>query len=106
MARDPLAARFDALATQVLAPLILGGKVEPVRPFGPVALVVGTGRSLNDVDLRSRLDVARVRVARLIAPVDTLPPLSVADFALAAAFNDLLQLTNHELAGPLTRSRY
>jgi hypothetical protein len=59
-----------------------------------------------DDDLRSRLDVARVRRARLLAPVDTVGRIDATAFALLAALNDLLQVTNHELAGPLTRARH
>jgi hypothetical protein len=108
MARpEYLAERFDELTNQVLAPLVLGGPIHPVRPFGPdLALEVGAGRSISDAELRTRLDVARVRIARLIAPIDTLPELSTYDWALVAALNDLLQVTNHELAGPLTRGRH
>lgn len=102
-----LAERFDELTNRVLAPLVLGGQLVPARPFGvEIALQVGAGRSITDADLRSRLDVARVRVARLIAPVDTLPELSSYDWALVAALNDLLQITNHELSSAVTRGRH
>ena len=104
---DRLAERFDDLTTHLLTPLVLGGPVHPVRPLGvPLALTIGAGRVIADPDLRSQLDVARVRVARLVAPVDALPELSARDWALAAGLNDLLQVTNHELAGPLTRGRH
>ncbi|AKT41608.1 hypothetical protein [Chondromyces crocatus] len=102
-----VAERFQELSAQVLAPLVLGGPIRPVRPFGvELGMQVGGARTVLDQDLRSQMDVARVRVARLIAPVDTLPELSTYDWALAAALNDLLQLTNHELGGALTRGRY
>jgi len=104
---DELSERFDQLVTQVLAPLVLGGRIDPVRPFGPrLGLAVGEGRRISDSDLRSRLDVARVRVARLLAPVDTLLDIAPEDFALAAALNDLLQVSNLELSGPFTRARH
>ena len=78
-----------------------------MRPFGAqIGLRLGVGRDLADSDLRVRLDVARVRRARLLAPVDTLPDIDEADWAMLAALNDLLQVTNHELGGPLTRGRY
>jgi len=85
--------------------------VHPVRPFGgPLGLRVGVvaseRRGVTDGDLASRLDVARVRRARLLAAVDTLPDLDAGDWSVLAALNDLLQLTNHHLAGPLTRGRY
>ncbi len=104
---DDLSERFDELVTSVLAPLILGGRVDPVRPLGPrLGLAIGEGRKIADADLRSRLDVARVRVARLLAPVDTVPDIAPEDIALVAAFNDLLQVSNLELSGPFTRSRH
>lgn len=102
-----LAVRCDELAHAVLAPLVLGGPVHPVRPFGALlALRCGHERGLADADLGTRLDVARVRRARLLAPVDALPDLDEGDWALLAALNDLLQLTNHNLASALTRGRY
>jgi hypothetical protein len=104
---DELAFRFDDLVTRVLAPLVLGGPVEPVRPFGTrLGLAIGEGRKITDSDLRARLDVARVRVARLLAPVDTVLDIAPEDVALAAAFNDLLQVSNLELSGPFTRARH
>ncbi|WP_437737074.1 hypothetical protein [Sorangium sp. So ce1335] len=104
---DAIAERITELQASVLAPLVLGGPVHLVRPFGVrLALLLGDGAGAIDRDLGSRIDLVRVRVARLVAPVDTLPELAAADWALLAALNDLLQLTNHELAGALTRSRY
>ncbi|AUX41937.1 hypothetical protein SOCE26_033620 [Sorangium cellulosum] len=104
---EAIAERLSELAANVLAPLVLGGPLHLVRPFGVrLALLLGDGAPAIDRDLASRIELARVRVARLIAPIDTLPELTSADWALLCALNDLLQLTNHELAGPLTRSRY
>lgn len=104
---DDLGARCEELAHNVLAPLVLGGAVRPVRPFGaPLGLRLGQGRELQDLDLRTRIDVARVRRARLVAPVDVLPPLDEHEWSMLAALNDLLQLTNHHLGGPLRRGRY
>lgn len=102
-----LAVRCDELSHHVLAPLVLGGPVRPLRPFGgPLGLRCGIDRRLADADLQNRLDVARVRRARLVAPVDALSPLDEADWALLAALNDILQLTNHNLTSAITRGRY
>jgi hypothetical protein len=99
--------RFGDLAHDVLAPLVLGGTLRPQRPFGArLALRIGVDRKIVDEDLRSQIEIARVRRARLLAPVDTLPELAPAEWALVAAVNDLVQVTNHELAGALTRGRY
>lgn len=108
MAKPNMQEKLDALAVGVVGPLVLGGKLVPTAPLGPqVGLYVGAdGRRISDDDLRSSLSVARVRRARLVAPVDTLPDISPAEWALAAALNDLLQSTNHELSGVLTRGRH
>ncbi|MBL9028592.1 MAG: hypothetical protein JNL21_40750 [Myxococcales bacterium] len=108
MAKPNLQAKLDALAAGVLGPLVLGGKLVPIAPLGPqIGLYVGAdGRRISDDDLRSTLAVARVRRARLVAPVDTLPDVSPGEWALVAALNDLLQATNHELSGVLTRGRH
>lgn len=101
------AARLDDLTKGVLAPLILGGPMRLVKPFGPaLALSIGVGRSVPDDEVRSRMDVVRIRIVRQVAPLDFLPPISAAEFALAAALNDLLQSANHLLSGPLTRGRH
>lgn len=100
--------RFEELGRSVLGPLVLGGTVRLVRPVGvALALELGRGgRTLADADLASRIDVARVRQARLLAPLDTLPPPDEDEWLLVAALNDLLQASNHELSGPLTRGRH
>jgi hypothetical protein len=99
--------RLEELAHAVLGPLVLGGTITPVRPFGPrLALRFAEGRRVVDDDLRTRIDVARVRVARQLAPVDALPDVAPPEWALVAAFNDLVQVTNHELSSPLSRGRH
>jgi hypothetical protein len=104
---DDLGARCEELAHAVLAPLVLGGPMHLVRPFGArLGLRLGIQREIVDLDLRSRLDVARVRRARLLAPVDTLPALDEGDWAVLAAFNDLVQLTNQHLVSVFTRRNY
>jgi hypothetical protein len=104
---DELGERCEELAHNLLAPLVLGGPIHPVRPFGAkLGLRLGIQRELLDIGLRTELDVARVRRARLLAPIDSLPPLDEGDWAVLAALNDLLQLTNQHLAGPFTRGRY
>lgn len=104
---DDLSERFDELVTQVLGPLVLGGRIDPVRPFGPrLGLAIGEGRRISDPDLRSRIDVVRVRIARQLAPVDLVLDVAPEDVALVAALSDLLQTSNLELSGPFTRARH
>lgn len=100
-------ARLEELAHGVLGPLVLGGTIRPVRPFGAkLGLAFGVERGIVDLDLKSRLDVARVRIARRLTAVDVMPDIGWPEWSLIAAFNDLVQVTNHELSGPLTRSRH
>jgi hypothetical protein len=104
---DDLGERCEELVHNLLAPLILGGPIHLVRPFGArLGLRLGIQREIVDTALRTELDVARVRRARLLAPVDALPRIDEGDWAALAALNDLLQLTNQHLAGPFTRGRY
>ena len=106
MSRE-LAQCASSLVEGLLGPLVLGGETRLSRPIGPArALALGVERTIEDVELRSRIGIARVRQARLLAPIDTLPDLSPHEWALASALNDLLQTTNHHLSGPLTRSRH
>lgn len=101
------ASRLDDLVKGVLGPITFGGPMRLCKPFGPaLGLTVGVGRSVPDDDLRSRIDLVRVRNLRLLAPIDLLPPVSGSEFAIAAALNDLLQVTNHLLSSPLTRGRH
>lgn len=99
--------RAEALAAGVIAPLVLGGDTALQRPFGPrLALELSRQRAVVDRDLAARIDGARLRRARSVAPVDVLPPLSEAEWALAAALNDLLQVSNHKLSSIVTRGRH
>jgi len=101
------AARLEALAERVLAPLVLGGKLRLVPPFGRgLALELGVAARIADDELRGRIELARLRVARLYAPIDTIDELGPTEWAMLACLNDLLQSTNHELSGPLTRGRH
>jgi hypothetical protein len=98
--------RFEQLVRGIVGPLVLGGKLTLLRPFGLSALTVGQNERVLDPDLRTNLDVARVRRARLLAPIDVLPELTETDWAIAAVLNDVLQVTNHHLGGTFTMSRY
>ncbi|MCS6901635.1 MAG: hypothetical protein RMJ98_18520 [Myxococcales bacterium] len=105
----PLILRGDELYRRVLSPLLLGGSLRPVRPLGPtlarrIAELADTF-TCSDLDLQHRCDEARLRHARTLAPLDTLPPLSSADWMLLAAFNDLLQSVNPRLPSVVAPSR-
>jgi hypothetical protein len=91
------------LFADVMAPLVLGGAIQPGHAIGArVALGLGD-RVPPDADLAARVAEARVRRARRLAPVDTLPDPTAAEWALAAAFHDLLQAANPVFDAPLRR---
>jgi hypothetical protein len=90
----------------VMAPLVLGGPVRPGHAIGArVALAIGEGeRTGIDPDLETDVQLARVRRARRLAPIDELGTATHAEWALAAAFHDLLQAANPTFDAALRRS--
>lgn len=96
MAKVDLESVAERLFVDFLAPLVLGGALRPGKPVGgKTALSLGDGRSPGDVDLLSRCELARVRVARKIAPVDMFQPAPTgAEWALGAVLHDLVQSTH------------
>ena len=102
---DSLQARAEDLFRNFMAPLVLGGELRPGRILGAKkALAIGVERTVADVDLAAHVSLARVRVARKIAPVDRAPPPTPAEWTLAAALHDLVQSTHPSLEG-LFRNR-
>ena len=105
-----MAVDLGAVAQQlfegVMAPLVLGGPVRPGHAIGArVALALGEGeRTTIDSDLEHDVQHARVRRARRLAPIDTLPSATQAEWALAAALHDLLQAANPTFDAALRRS--
>lgn len=96
MAKDDPQALCERLFTTFLAPLVLGGAMKPGKPFGGKnALSIGDGRPPSDADLLSRCELARVRIARRLAPIDTFDPApSGSEWAIAAVLHDLVQSTH------------
>lgn len=96
MAKETPQALCERLFATFLAPLVVGGTMQPGKLFGGKnALVIGEGRAPTDADLLSRTNLARVRVARKLAPVDVFTPEpSGAEWALAAVLHDLVQTTH------------
>ncbi len=89
------------LREQVLAPLVLGGELIPVRPIGATFARAVAEAALTIVrdDLSTRMDIGRCRQSRKLAAIDAIDPVSVDEWAIAAALNDLLQATNPSMAG-------
>jgi hypothetical protein len=101
------AARAERLAHELIHPLCAGGVIRLQRPFGArLALALGDQRRIVDDAVRTEIDVARLRVARTLVPVDSLPDIDAREWSLACAFHDLLQSTNHELSSFATRGRH
>jgi len=99
-----LGAVAERLFEGVMAPLVLGGPLRPCHAIGErAALSLGEKRSSSGTDLAARVEVARVRAVRRIVPIDNLPGPSAADWALAAALNDVLQATNPGFCTALRR---
>src|SRR5438045_4032826 len=86
----------DRLFDTFLAPLVLGGTMKPEKPFGGKnALSIGDHRAPSDSVTLSTVDLARVRTARKVVPVDRFEQApSGAEWAIAAALHDLVQATH------------
>ncbi len=105
MAKVDVGAVAERLFVHFMAPVVLGGEVRPGKPIGgKVALMMGDQRSVVDNELMSKAQLARVRIARKIAPIDVLLEPTVAEWALAAVLHDIVQSTHPEWSG-LFRSR-
>ena len=90
----------------VMAPLVLGGAIQPGHAIGArAALELGEGeRTTIDPDQEARVQLGRVRRARRLAPVDKLPPATRSEWALAAALHDVFQAANPTFDAALRRS--
>jgi hypothetical protein len=94
----------DDLYVRVLAPLVLGGTVVPGHALGArVAWSLGQTGAPTDALLVERVQSVRLRRARTLAPVDTVPAIDEADWVLGAALHDVLQAMNPTFDSPLRR---
>jgi hypothetical protein len=94
----------DRLFASVMAPLVLGGEIAPVQALGErLAWSLGNARRPSDDPLAARVRIARLRRARALAPVDWLDEVTAAEWALAAAFHDLLVAANPGFCKPFRR---
>ena len=86
----------DRLFTTVLAPLVLGGPMQPAHAIGARAALALVHADLRpaDAELASRVDLARVVQARRLVPVDRVNDPAGTEWALAAILHDLLQVAN------------
>ncbi|MDB4945380.1 MAG: hypothetical protein JWP97_4914 [Labilithrix sp.] len=93
MAKEDPQALAERLFVTFLAPLVLGGEMRPQKPFGGKnAFSIGEGRAPIEQDLLSRTQLARVRVARKLVPIDRFEAApSGHEWAIAAMLHDLVQ---------------
>lgn len=95
MAKDDPQALCERLFSTFLAPLVLGGTLVPDKPFGGKGALAIGARAPSDVGLLSAVGLARVRVARRLAPVDVFEHAPSPDeWALGAVLHDLVQSTH------------
>jgi hypothetical protein len=86
----------DRLFTTVLAPLVLGGALQPAHPIGARAALalMSVGAIPSEADLASQVDLQRVVQARKLVPIDTVDDPTGPEWALGAVVHDLLQVTS------------
>jgi hypothetical protein len=94
MSADAIEA-ISALERQVLEPLFVGGKLRPTRPLGRQAFEIAEQAAAYE--LSGPLLGIRLRAARELCPIDSLPALGPGEWLLVCALNDLLQATNPSL---------
>jgi hypothetical protein len=106
MAKDDAQELCERIFSTFLGPLVVGGAVIPGKLFGGKnALAIGDHRQPSDVDLLSRTELARVRIARKLAPIDTLEAAPSAwEWALAAVLHDMVQSTHPGFDATFRRS--
>lgn len=106
MAKEDPQALAERLFDDFVAPLVLGGRMVPGRPFGGrAALSIGDHRTPSNVDLVSRTGLTRVRLARKLAPIDGFDPAPTAnEWALAAVLHDMVQATHPGFDAAFRRS--
>jgi len=102
MAKPDLGATADRLFLRFMAPLVVGGEMQPGRPIGgKAALALATKAAVTDIDRFAHVQLARVRAARKLAPIDRVAAPTAHEWALAAALHDLVQSTHPGLSGLL-----
>jgi hypothetical protein len=82
----------------ILAPLVLGGKLQALPPIGGRhTLEFGDERTTTDINRFAHVQLVRSRIARKFAGVDRANPINGAQWAMAAVLNDLMQLSHPDL---------
>jgi hypothetical protein len=105
--------RPDPATTQLLAgqfverllvPLVVGGELRPLRPFGARrARALAEHMLIADSETGDKLRRARLALARRLCPIDAVLEPSIEHWLLIFALNDLLQVTHPRLIGTFNR---
>ena len=104
MAKPDVGAIAERLFVGFIAPLVVGGAMTPGRPIGAkAALAIGEDRPLADIDKVSHVQLARVRIARRLVPIDRFGPLRAAEWATLACLHDVVQAAHPDLKGVFRR---
>jgi hypothetical protein len=104
MAKPDIGAIADRLFVGFVTPLVVGGAMNPGRPIGgKAALAIGDDRPLGDIDKVAHVQLARVRIARKLVPVDRFGPLRAAEWAILACLHDVVQAAHPDLKGVFRR---
>jgi hypothetical protein len=105
MAKPDFQAIAERLFSGFLGPLVVGGPLVPGKPIGGKSALGIGDRTPSDAGQLSTTTLARVRVARRIAPVDLFEPApNATEWALAAVLHDLVQATHPGFEAMLRRS--
>ena len=106
MAKETPQELCERIFESFLAPLVIGGAMLPGKPIGGrSALAIGDLRAPTNTNLLSRTELTRVRIARRLAPVDTMDSAPTgAEWALAAVLHDMVQATHPGFDAAFKRS--
>lgn len=106
---DPkkIAAFQDTLFHDVVFPSVLGGPVTLTRPIAPAfALSMDASFRPSDIDRFAHFQLARVRLARSIVPLDVVDEMGEHDWSLFACFHNLLYLSFPALHGSFRKAPF
>lgn len=99
MAKELPSQLADRLFSTFVAPLVLGGDMNLGRPIGfRRAFTMSVDHRPSDVTAWTNVGMARVRVARVLSPIDSLADIGPVEWAMAAALHDIVQSTHPQLA--------
>jgi hypothetical protein len=102
MAKLKPGALAEVLLQDFVAPLVLGGEMKPGRPIGgALALALSDDAEHLSVDGEklSLVQLARIRAARKLVPIDRIEGMTGPEWALAAVLHDIVQSAHPDLSG-------